>query len=355
MGRGNGRGGTDWNSVFAYDTVKVIRIKNACVGLTHYFFMFLIFMYLVVYVFIMQKKYLEMDVPLTNARFATMGPCQPLTPGGTCQFSDPKEGTPAVGEKCKRAFQCDRLPYCLQPGETNSSHLENGQMKCVFVDHNTGTWPPSETNALTIATRMSYYQQSLKKGGPTGPPCAPVAGATGLASLPQTDWNCQYEPSIASGKSADAFVADVGNFTVRIAHAMTATTLPISLTGMHMKGNLLRCKEGAKCSYDNFETMKEFVPDSQNRGEVVLTLEDILNAVIPSDSVGVPLESAGLDLDGVSSACPDRCKAISTGEHGLYSSRWMGAIILAEIQYDNTGLIIPESNPDDVRCGIGCL
>lgn len=199
---------------------------------------------------------------------------------------------------------------------------------------------------MTLATRTSIYQQHLKY--PNGKNCGPPNGK-GLA---QTDWNCQWEPSVVSGKSFDAYVADVGNFTVSINQEVSATVLPIMVTGMQMRGELLRCKEGTKCDYtaiDHFETMKNFVPNKLNHGNAVLTVDEILQAVVPPSHKGIPKGAYGMDLDDVNAGCPEKCVQLSTGKHQMQSNRWTGFVIVLDLQYDNTGLLIKGSSYNDVR------
>jgi len=342
-----GKGGVNWDEALAYNTIKYIRIKNAFVGTLHYFFMFLIMAYLVAYVLIVEKKYLHIDHPVAQLRFHNIGPCQPTSPAGLCKMASPSKKIKAVGETCQRAFQCNDHDYCAFKAGDKISSLANGKMPCVFWDHNSVTWPPSEKNALTLATRASVYDQKLKF--PNGQHCGPANGK-GIA---QTSYNCQWSPSVVSGKSSyDAYIADVGNYTISINQIVSATVLPIEVASMKLKGELLRCKDGVRCTYDmiqNFESVKSFVPTKENFGNAVFTVDDILSAVVPATHTGLPKAKKGLDLDAVNTGCPDKCVQYSTGKHLLQSNRWTGFVIILDIQYDNTGLIIPESSFHDVR------
>lgn len=343
----------DWDSAFAYKTFKIVKIKNASIGITKYVIMVLICLYLLFWVFLHNKKYLVLDLPHGTSRFSIMGPCQPLDAEHLCT-TPADNGTAAVGEICNREFMCDRQPYCLEGTDTSTSKLKNGKQKCSYVDHNRNTWPPSEMGAATLGTRISYHFQKLKKGGPDGTDCAPAADTTGDNVLPQLEWNCQYEPSISSGDSVDAYISDIGNFTVHITHSMFATKLPFARTGMEMKGYLQRCKPGTDCAdMNNMERMVEIVPDMRNRGGIVMTLDEILGVVAPPNGqLGQPRNQPGVDLDATSSACPGQCKDTKTGEHSLASNRWTGLVLLLVLEYDNTGLIIPESSEQDIRYNI---
>jgi len=360
-----GRGGApdSWDEMFAYQTVKMVVIKNKKLGLLHYFFMLLIALYLAIYVFMMQKKYLTLDSPIANSRFSTMGPCQPLKGQDDLLCTQaPPSGAPSVGENCTGAYMCNKLPYCIAPDDTNyapayarlkTTTVKNGQMPCIYADHNTITWPPSEQNAVTLATRISQYRQQLRKGGIDGPLCAPAKDAKGIATLPQQDWDCQYEPTVSSGNSIDAYIADVGNWSLKMAHTVMGQVLPISVSGLRMSGNLQRCLPGKDCgNYANFESVKEFNPSIENGGDATMTVGEILDAVVPDSHVGHKLGHAGLDLDHTSRACPGKCLDAATGKHKLDSIRYKGIVIMVEVQYDNTGLIIKESSQDNIKFNI---
>jgi len=360
-----GRGGAPdaWDEMFAYQTVKMVVIKNKKLGLLHYFFMALIAAYLAIYVFVMQKKYLTLDSPISTTRFSTMGPCQPLKGQDhlLCTHA-PASGVPSVGEICKGAYMCNQLPYCISPDDSkfapDYAHNEanpgkNGKLACMYADHNTVTWPPSEQNAVTLATRMSQYRQHLRKGGIHGPECAPKADAKGSATLPQQDWDCQFEPTVTSGESIDAYIADIGNWTLAMSHTAMGLTLPISASGLSMSGDLMRCKPGADCShYLNYESVKSFDPSIENGGIARMTIDEILDAVVPDSHIGHSHNHSGVNLDDVSKACPGKCKNYKTGKHEMYSNRFKGMVIMLEITYDNTGLIIADSHSDNIKFNI---
>lgn len=334
-----GKGGVDWDELLSYETIKIVKIKNRCVGGMHYFFMFLIAMYLFMYVFLFQKKYLHMDEPSAQARLSSMGPCQPLTAAGLCT-SALKQVMPAVGEKCRRNFQCDRHRYCAGPKDVPST-LKNGKFPCVYADHNTVTWPPSEKNAITLATRMSVYKQELKT--PNGVPCGAAKG------ISQTSFDCQYSPSVSSGKSADGYIADIGNFTISLTHNVYGTVLPISASSQQMKGVLKRCRHGKKCRTDSPGDWEDLKVYADNSGTATFTIDDLLNAIVPATHEGTAPGKPGLNLDDTSPACPAKCRQYSTGKHLMSSNRWAGFVVILDVTYDNTGLIIPESSKSDVR------
>merc|ERR1712196_755980 len=110
----------------------------------------------------------------------------------------------------------------------------------------------------------------------------------------------------------------------------------------------MRCIPGKDCSdYKNYESMKSFVPSAENGGQAEMTVDEILDAVVPHSHVGHPHGKPGLSLDHTSAACPEKCRNYETGKYE-YSTRYKGIIIMAELQYDNTGLIIEDSHEGNV-------
>lgn len=324
----------------AYDTIRYVRIKNAYIGAMHYFFLVVITGYLIGYVFLYEKKYLDLDTTSANTRFSVLGPCQPFSPSGLCKAASPGHPIKAVGENCSRFFACDQHSYCIPVGSASNGTSEvGGKGRCIFWDHNAVVYPPSEKNALTIATRASIYKQHLKY--PNGTACGPPSGD----GAPSDEWNCQYMPSVVSGQSFDAYIADLENFTISMAQDVTAMTLPITRNGAEMKGDLVKCKAGKKCRYDtpsDFDALASF-----SDGNAVFTVAQLLASIVPTDHKGV--DGAGVELDAKSAACPKKCISYSNGQHLNSTNRWMGFTILLDVQYDNTGTLIYESSHSDVR------
>ena len=319
----------------------MVLVKNRCVGILHYLFMGMIMAYIVGYVFVTEKKYLELDEPVAITTWATMGPCAPKDKTGLCTVANSTNPVASVDElECKREFQCNRHSYCLPDGSSEilDNYTVGGRMPCRWLDHNEVSWPPNEREALTIATRTSLYKQTLKY--PNGTGCAPGPAAQNTA------WDCAYHPSVASGDSLDAYVADIGNFTVNFAHVVSATFLPITATGMQMNGALLRCKEGKHCEdADSRVEVKSFLPTKANQGHATFTVDEIMKHIVPPHGRGVAEGQYGINLDDKSNACPEKCRSVSTGEYIEATNRWTGFDIIAEVTYDNTGLYIKESSP----------
>jgi len=153
-----------------------------------------------------------------------------------------------------------------------------------------------------------------------------------------------------------AFIGDFEKFTVRLHHAMWAPKAGVHQSGASMTGYLMKCKPGKECidrdNWEIFRTLPRSKSGPWNHQKAVedqkdvaaLTMGDILYATTPSDGKGAKL--AGLDLDSMSDACPDQC-------HGMAQTyRYMGMILQATIEYDNTGSIIKGSHPDHMMYAI---
>lgn len=53
-----------WDEYLAYPTVKIVKVKDRYLGLLRYSIMTLIFVYIVVYVIILNKGYYATDTPV---------------------------------------------------------------------------------------------------------------------------------------------------------------------------------------------------------------------------------------------------------------------------------------------------
>jgi len=165
----------------------------------------------------------------------------------------------------------------------------------------------------------------------------------------QLDMGCQfYPPHIMAVQEesydGDAYIADIGNFTVRLAHVVQAkfkTGSNLRQDGGNMEGWLMRCIPGKDCTDDANWAKYKHLPKTGVSDKILL--HDILWAVTPNSGVGAPTDKPGLDLDGTHDACPHKC-------HGKNATfRYMGFILQADINYDNTGTQIGESSQNEIK------
>jgi len=149
---------------------------------------------------------------------------------------------------------------------------------CRYWDHNSMVWPPAERGAFTIASRASLIQQDLinirerYKNNKTVP-----CGA-------QTNMECQWWPPAIDHKAyahADAYMADLGNFTIRVSHSTWAPSAAISANSGDMEGELMKCHPGADCNLDASWTGIKKLP--KTGGADQLLMRDILYAATPTN------------------------------------------------------------------------
>lgn len=322
-----------------YNTIKVVRVRSKLLGSLHYSFMLGIALYITLHVFLSQKHYLAFESPMGLQRVTVQDPCDPLHDDHSCTFPH-FSGTKAMGEMCypPKAFRCSRHDYCKSPATpVQDIHgAVGGKLKCRYWDHNSMVWPPAERGALTIASRASLVHQELVDIH---------LQQNGIKKYcdSQEDMKCQWHPPISNHSAyakQDAYMADLGNFTVRISHSMWAPSFPINGNSADMEGWLMKCKPGQDCDSDPDSWMPiKHLP--KTGGADQLFMRDILYAATPADQIGV--HGPGLDMDAQSDACPRKCNERS------YTYRFMGLVLHANIIYDNTGTLIEGSSATNVK------
>merc|ERR1711959_197396 len=323
-----------------YNTIKVVRVKSVCLGLLHYSFIVAIALYLGLYVFYYQKRYLHVEAPAGLQRITIQDPCDPIRNGDECTIPHLK-GTPAMGQTCfiPKAFRCSRHEYCKQ-NDTAASEIHTGpggKLTCRYWDHNSMVWPPAERGAFTTASRASLIEQELLD----------VRSVYSTPSVKkkcdaQTNMNCQWFPPVidhSAYAAADAYMADLGNFTIRISHSTWAPSSAVSANSGDMEGEIMKCNHGADCNLPSSWASTKKLP--KTGGADLLLMRDILYAATPHDLKGV--KGPGMDLDMQSDACPRKC----SGKPSTY--RYMGLVLHATIVYDNTGTLIKGSSTNNIK------
>lgn len=330
----------EWiTDMLEYNTIKVVRVRSKVLGGLHYAFMLGIALYIVLYVFIDQKHYLAIEIPQGLQRITVQDPCDPLSVKDECTFPS-FTGAESHGQVClpPKAFRCPHHDYCTT-ASTPAQDVHGGvggKLKCRFWDHNSMVWPPGESGAMTIASRASLINQKLMD-------IRLLKNGTQKLCDAQTDMQCQWHPPVIDHKSYakdDAYMGDLGNFTVRVSHSMWAPTFPIEGNSAEMEGWLMKCKPGHDCSEDPDAWMpiKHLPPTG---GADQLFMRDVFYAATPAKGIGV--HGPGLDMDAKSDACPRKCN----GKDSTY--RFMGLVLHVGIVYDNTGTVIKGSSPDNVK------
>ena len=177
----------NWDKALAYQTAKFVRVQDKRLGLLHYFFMFLIFVYIIVYVLLINKRYMSFESPTGLARLNVQAPEAELL----------------------RSYQ--NLSYCVAPsiaGQKKNGKPGAKQLNCQYRDEYFTAYPQVEHNCLLLTTRYSAYTQKPPDG------CNLVT----LAEKSCMHWN----PPLKSGSGKEYFLAQPENFTLSIDHSFIA-------------------------------------------------------------------------------------------------------------------------------------
>ncbi|KAK3264071.1 hypothetical protein CYMTET_27164 [Cymbomonas tetramitiformis] len=142
--------GADPDLVFAYSTVRIVRIRDRRLGLLHYFFMIGVFLYIIIYTMLMQKSYLFIKEASGTIRL---------------QLKRPGEG---------HTLPPEALPYCGNETFLNSKSQPLPQFDCVYLNEIEARYPGEELDALFLTTRIKYQEVYRPSGcsPPTSPRCS---------------------------------------------------------------------------------------------------------------------------------------------------------------------------------------
>mmetsp|Transcript_30128 Transcript_30128/g.65767 ORF Transcript_30128/g.65767 Transcript_30128/m.65767 type:complete len:499 (-) Transcript_30128:86-1582(-) len=175
----------DLDTVFAYQTQKVVRIRDHRLGLLHILLLALIASYVVGY-----------EVLYSNAHFSK------LDVHGTVRLTlqQPTRGCNPNDVGCKDNYRSLRdLPYCSH--YKGNSSLEGHQKDCIFADQHTLEPQGMLGDSIFIPTRIDT--QVERKG------CEPSEA---------NNYTCDVA-YIADAKPRQSFVADIDSYTVLLMHS----------------------------------------------------------------------------------------------------------------------------------------
>lgn len=110
----------------AYTTVKVVAVDDVCLGLLHYIFMALIFVYIIMYQVFYSNAYVDLEVPVGTVRMSLQGPtdesggfpCDPQRPEPHCNY----DFTPV-----------EDIPYCTQSGNVIWEKQVTNPCRCTYL------------------------------------------------------------------------------------------------------------------------------------------------------------------------------------------------------------------------------
>ena len=289
----------DWDEAFAYTTVKMVRVHDRRLGILHYAFMGLIMAYIVVYVLIVSKEYMLVDLPEGTVRLG-------LLPPKAC----PDEA----------AGQCDGfrrlptdLPYCTG-GPVAPGLLMPAPFECRYEDESFVVWPPVEQRGFFAATRITERQQQL-------PGTCDSTGPDG----PRPDPSCfDWEPAAGTAEQV-YYPAQIEWFTAFIDHTMTASRLGLSYS---WPSEGLFCRGIFDSEGKQLEPCDDYANVDACRAANV-TLETGRRNIVPVKTL---LRAAGIDDLDTRGDVGCESNVVSPG---CESFRYSGLILQVNIEYNN--------------------
>eukprot|EP01129_Flabellula_baltica_P010486 TRINITY_DN4437_c0_g1_i4.p1 TRINITY_DN4437_c0_g1~~TRINITY_DN4437_c0_g1_i4.p1 ORF type:complete len:363 (-),score=55.15 TRINITY_DN4437_c0_g1_i4:261-1349(-) len=168
----------DWDALLAYNTVKVVEIREKKLGAIHFFFVFSILAYVVLYLTIYSKGYLIFESPIGNMRF---------------QVSAPESYTDVSD-----LYYCEQNPNALP---------EYNPKLCVKLSPSDLVFPEDMTNSLFLTTAMDYKEYYRNCSEDT-------MCIKGVCSLCGEDWILESEHSV--------YVQDAENHIIEVSHSAAA-------------------------------------------------------------------------------------------------------------------------------------
>ncbi|KAN0037339.1 hypothetical protein ACTFIV_002683 [Dictyostelium citrinum] len=173
----------DWDSILAYNTIKIVRIRDKRLGILHLCFLVVIVLYVVVYSAIIKKGYLTTEEPVGSIRTSLLAPNE-------------LKANP---------------PYC----NNNTEPYPYEKLDCVYFDDAFAAYPIGDDVGFTASTRMRISEQKT---------------------------NCSLsEPSCKfyTNTTMNVYLADIESFTVYIDHTMYAPSSQIQFNGDDLSGYVL--------------------------------------------------------------------------------------------------------------------
>jgi len=164
--------GMDLDDVFAYDTVKIVRVRDRVLGITRLLFLLAIALYIGVYVIYMKQAYNDVEDPEGAATASLLKP-NVLTP---------------VDQS-----------YCLDTNDPNGN--DKFRLNCTVWDATQMLYPTDSFNSMFITTRVSQDVQTAQ--------C--------VQSTPCLD---PWLPLQTNNKGF--FMAGIKNYTIRVIHSAQA-------------------------------------------------------------------------------------------------------------------------------------
>ncbi|KAK5577332.1 hypothetical protein RB653_002273 [Dictyostelium firmibasis] len=173
----------DWDSILAYNTIKIVRIRDKRLGILHLCFIVIIVLYVVVYSAIYKKGYLSTEEPVGSIRTSLWSP---------------------------NTFKANQV-YC----KNNTEPYPYKKLECVYYDDALVGYPIGDDVGFTASSRMKISEQK--------------------SNCSLTDPTCKFY----TNSSVNVYLADIESFTVLIDHTMYAPLSQIQFNGDDLSGYIL--------------------------------------------------------------------------------------------------------------------
>eukprot|EP00039_Didymoeca_costata_P023117 m.6016 g.6016 ORF g.6016 m.6016 type:complete len:426 (-) comp3467_c0_seq1:78-1355(-) len=279
------------DDTFAYQTVKVVGIRDKRLGLLKLAFMIAIAIFILLYQLLYMNNYLKLEAPTGTVRFSLR---EPMVDG--CRDM--------LKQNCSANYRAvTEIPYCGQ-----NTACKDCKYMCEYLD--SVSVQESQDKSLLITTYTEIMNQTKSSCG---------ENATGSEKCSRVWDNGSENPS-------RSYVADIESFTLLIDHVFTTSSnFGLTKSARTMKGrlessNYTLCKDDPD-PRDPSDIDTKWSPSSH--GPCLLTPQLVGDGTdLIYFTVGDLLRSQNLVLDDVWVV--------------NQTQRRSGAIYLAEIEYSNT-------------------
>eukprot|EP00045_Choanoeca_perplexa_P008389 m.77603 g.77603 ORF g.77603 m.77603 type:complete len:506 (+) comp14474_c0_seq1:119-1636(+) len=174
--------GWDIDELFAYETVKIVRVRDYKLGMINYAFQLGIVLYLIIYGLIISRGYLKTEE---------------LQAGSVLLNA---KAPPRISR-----LNQNLLPYCCNTTGPcdNDSRLV---LPCLYYDEYQAEYPVGKDYSTMVTSRITFTEQTVNQPG---------------CSFQSFNSDCAYE----GDTQTNYFVAQAENFTLRIRHAVRGSTV----------------------------------------------------------------------------------------------------------------------------------
>lgn len=299
------------DEVFAYDTYRIVRIKDYRLGLPYYFLVVCVFCYIVIGQLIVNSQHLQLETAI----------------GGSVRL---QLRAPAA-HSLIWAKSVKELSYCQNECKGDcSGNINQKKLNCpsMYANAEHSVFPAQETQGIFITTRVDEEEQTLPSS------CADIDVASDSLRAGCRDWTVT--------KNHSYYIPQVEDYMIKIDHSMLAPELMLTRCGYDMADGCLlpttadghAAGKGSDFCQDNaVDPCQEYTrrgwpcpssgqPDGWDVAIGANKRDDVM-------MLRTLLRSAGImDLDTVDSTTTHYAKD--------WSYRRGGMVLLLQIHYDNT-------------------